>query len=386
MTDLPIVQFVARPGIIDLGWGHPDPELLPTEGLREAASRVFDRYGPDALAYGYAAGPGPLIEWLCRHLGVIDGRAPTPDSVLVTAGNSHALDQVATLLTQPGDCVLVESPTYYLALRILRDHGLELVAVPSDAEGLRVDTLATTTAALRRQGHRVPLLYCVPTFNNPTGISLSPERRRRLVELAAETGLVIVEDDVYRELAYDGPPPPSLWSLGLPGTVVRLGSFSKSLAPGLRAGYLTANKGIVDRFRDAGLLDSGGGVSHFPSLLVAEFARTGEYEANVERLRATYRERRDALVATLSAAVDREAAWQRPAGGYFIWLTLAHGEDARALLKRAESAGTSFMLGETFYVEPEQGDGRSLRIAFTRYPTPTLGEAARRLGSAIRAA
>ena len=384
MPDLPVRQFVTRDGIIDLAWGHPAPELLPVDGLRRAADRVFDRYGTDALTYGYAAGPGPLIAWLCEHLGSIDARSPTPESVIATAGNSHALDQVATLLTAPGDCVLVESPTYYLAARILRDHPLELVPVSSDRDGMRVEALRTTVAALRREGRRVRLLYCVPTFNNPTGASLSLVRRQQLVDFAAEERVVVVEDDAYRELSYDGPPPPSLWSMATPGTVVRLGSFSKSLAPGLRSGYLTADPPTVDRIRDSGLLDSGGGVSHFTSLLVAEFARSGDYATNVEGLRSAYRERRDALLAALSVCLDGRVSWRRPDGGYFVWLTLAPGEDSEALLARAESAGTSFMTGRTFYVAPSPVDGgRSLRLAFTRYAPELLAEAARRLASAL---
>ena len=386
MPNLPILQFVARDGIIDLAWGHPSPELLPVDGLRRAADRVLDRYGTDALTYGYAAGPGPLIDWVCARVGVIDGRRPAPESVLITGGNSHALDQVATLLTDPGDCVLVESPTYHLAVRIFRDHPVELVPVPSDGEGLSVDALPETTAAIRRRGGRVRLLYCVPTFNNPTGISLSPERRRKLVEFAAAEDVVIVEDDAYRELSYETPAPPSLWSLAAPGTVVRLGSFSKSLAPGLRAGYLTANADIVERFRDGGLLDSGGGVSHFTSLIVAEFGRTGEYAINVEHLRAVYCERRDALTAALSAELDNEVEWRMPQGGYFLWVTLCREIDTRVLLPRAEAAGTSFMPGPTFFIGPDDADGlRSLRVAFTRYPPAMLGEAARRLALAIRA-
>ncbi len=205
-----LTQFHLRPGIIDLGWGHPNPDLLPVEGIRAAAAGALERYGPDALTYGDAAGPGPLIEWICERLTEIDARAPRPGEVLISAGSSHAIDQLATLLTVPGEVVLVESPTYHLAVRILRDHPLELVAIPFDGGGLRVDTVADTLARLRRAGRRVRVLYTVPTFHNPTGISLAPDRRRALVELAAAEGLLIVEDDAYRELAYDGPPPPSL--------------------------------------------------------------------------------------------------------------------------------------------------------------------------------
>jgi 2-aminoadipate transaminase len=381
-TRLPVGQFVARDGIIDLGWGHPDPDLLPVDGIRRASARALDRYGPDALNYGYPAGPGPLIAWLCDRLGEVDARPPTPDGVVVTAGNSQGLDQVATLLTAPGEVVLVESPTYYLALRIFRDHPVELTPVAADHHGLRVDVLADTLSRLRRRGRRVSLLYTVPTFNNPMGVSLGAERRQRLVDLAAEEQITIVEDDVYRELSYDGRAPASLWSLAPPGVVVRLGSFAKSLAPGLRTGYITSDPATTTRIRDSGLLDSGGGISHFAALVVAEFAASGDYARNVERLRAAYRARRDALISALSDRLEGRAHWLPPAGGYFVWLTLPLGQDAAALLPLAESEGTSYVPGANFYTRPSDGH-RSLRLAFSRYPEETLTEAVRRLAVAV---
>ena len=248
---LPLIQFVERPGIIDLGWGHPDPTLVPVDPLRTAAGRALDRYGPDALAYGTPAGPGPLIEAIRERLRVTDGRAPAPDEVLITGGTSPALDQVATLLTEPGDVVLVEVPTYHLAIRIFRDHPLRLVPIPSDADGLRPDAVAAALRDVREGGDRPRLLYTVPTHHNPTGRTLLATRRSELVALAEREGITIVEDDAYRELSYDGPPPPSLWSLGAPGTVVRLGTFAKSIAPGMRVGFATADAATISRFADA---------------------------------------------------------------------------------------------------------------------------------------
>lgn len=379
---LPVTQFVNRPGIIDLGWGHPDPDLLPVDGLRRAAGRVFDQFGPDALNYGYAAGPGPLIACIRDRLRQIDGRAPESNSVAISAGNSHALDQVATLLTRPGDVVLVEAPTYHLAVRILRDHPLELVAVPTDAGGLQVDALAAVVSQLRQRNRTVRLLYIVPTFHNPTGVSLAPERRQQLVQFAQAAEVLIVEDDAYRELSYDGAAPPSLWSLAQPGVVVRLGSFAKSLAPGLRVGFITADPSLVTRIRDSGVLDSGGGISHFSALVVAEFMGSGDYARNVERLREAYRRRRDALLAALAEHLANRASWRRPAGGYFAWLTLPPGHDAATDLPAAEREGTAYMPGATFYLGAGEGGG-SLRLAFSRYAPELLVEAAGRLARAI---
>ncbi|HSL95389.1 MAG TPA: PLP-dependent aminotransferase family protein, partial [Thermoleophilia bacterium] len=220
-------QAVVRPGIIELRWGTPDLSLLPVEEVGAAAREMLRLVGPPALDYG-----------------TNEGRPPGPDEIAITDGISPALHQVAGLLVRPGDAVLVEDPGYRLALGLLRDLGFEPVGVPFDTGGLDVGRLSGLLAGVREQGLRPRLLYTVPTFHNPTGVSLADERRRRLVELAVEEDLLIVEDDVYRELWYDRPSPPSLWSLarevdGGADHVVRLGSFSKSLAPGLRCGFLT---------------------------------------------------------------------------------------------------------------------------------------------------
>lgn len=381
---LPLVQFVARPGIIDLAWGHPDPELLPVDALRDVPARVFEKYGTDALNYGYAAGPGPLISWLTQRLAAIDARGASPDELAITAGASMALDQITTLFTRPGDVVLVEEPTYHLAVRILRDHPVELVPVSMDQDGLQVDALQATLAGVRSRGSRVAFLYTIPTFHNPTGAALSLDRRRQLVDIAASEHLLIVEDDAYRELSFDGPAPPSLWSLAEPGTVIRLGSFAKSLAPGLRSGFISADPDTISRVADSGVLDSGGGISHFSSLVVAEFAASGEYDRHVDRLRAAYRERRDALLSALSTHLQDDASWHRPGGGYFVWLTLTAPTPVAALVEAVEAEGMSFMPGEIFSLDNSSGI-QSMRLSFSRYPPHLLVEAAARLATALRA-
>jgi 2-aminoadipate transaminase len=382
MTELfPNTQMLQRPGIIDLAWGHPSPMLLPLAELQRAATSMIERRGAAALAYGAEQGAGPLLTWLHERIGRIEGRALAPDEITTTAGNSDALDQICALWTRPGDVVLVETPTYHLAVRIMRDHPLELVPVPADESGLRVDALAATLAELRRDGRRPRMLYLVPTFNNPTGASLSAERRDALVELAAAEELLIVEDDVYRELAYDRPAPPSLWSRAPSGVVARLGSFAKTLAPGMRVGWLTAGPELVSRLVKSGLRDSGGGINHFAAMTAAEFCAEGRFEAHVAGLRAAYRARRDALLAALSASLPAGCGVRAPAGGYFVWVTLPAGLEAAALLSYAEAHGMSYLPGSRFHLD---GRGTSaLRLAFSYYSETELVEAARRLGAAL---
>lgn len=383
MIPLPIGQRVVAPGVIDLGWGHPDPALLPVEEMRRACEGALGRYGAEALEYGSVAGPGPLLEWLIDRMAVIEGRAPAPEELLITTGISGGLDLVLSALTRPGDTVLVESPTYYLAIRILRDRGLELLPVPCDEAGMIVDGLTGRLEELERSGVRPRALYTVPTFNNPSGSSLAGERRKALVDLAAAEGLTILEDDVYRDLAYDGASPRSLWSLAAAGTVARLGSFSKSLAPGLRLGWLTADRALVRRLVQGGLLDSSGGVNHFTALAVSALCQAGDFEAHTARLRQAYRERRDSLVSALRQHLPDRCRCVPPGGGFFVWVELPDAIDAQLLLPRAEAAGVSFQPGHRFHSD---GGGRHhLRLAFSLYPPSQLAEGARRLGEAIRA-
>jgi 2-aminoadipate transaminase len=384
MLDLPTIQLIRRPGIIELGWGHPNAALLPVDGMRQAAADALDRWGADALNYGADQGAGPLLAWLSQRIARTEGRVPAQGEIMITGGVSQALDQICTLCTQPGDIALVESPTYHLAIRILRDHPLELISIPADEHGLRIDALAETIAELRRAGRRPRLLYCVPTFHNPTGTSLLADRRAALVELATNERLLIIEDDVYRELSYDSPALPSLWSLAAPDTVVRLGSFAKSLAPGVRLGWLTAGPNIAGRLIGSGLLDSGGGINHLTSLMVTAFCASGQYDQQIARLRDSYRARRDALLAGLAADLPASCTWTTPGGGFFVWVRLPEGLDAAALLPRAEAAGVAYLPGALFH--NGGGGTNTLRLAFSLYDPDELAEAARRLGRVIREA
>jgi DNA-binding transcriptional MocR family regulator len=225
------------------------------------------------------------------------------------------------------------------------------------------------------------MLYCVPTFHNPTGVSLSMERRRALLEVAARVGFLVLEDDVYRELAFDGPPPPSLWSMDTEGVVVRLGSFAKSLAPGMRLGWLTGPAPLIAKITGGGVLDSGGAANHFTSIVVAQFCLNGSFERHVERLRNAYHTRRDALAAALTRHLPAGSMALRPAGGFFTWVTLPAGSNTTTLLADAEAHGVAYIPGAKFYLD---GAGsNTLRLAHSLYGPDDLREAAKRLGASL---
>jgi len=380
-SDAPLGQYVPVRGVIDLAWGHPDPTLLPVQQLREATHRAMERHGPDILEYGSTAGSPPLIDFICARLAETDARAPSPDQVVITSGASQGLDLVATLLLKPGETVLLDVPTYHLAISIFGDHPVRLQAVPSDADGIVLDDLARVVAALRRDGERPRLLYSIPTFHNPTGRSVSLERRTALVAFAAEQGLLIAEDDTYRELSYDGPPPPSLWALDDAGAVVRIGSFAKSVAPGLRLGYVTATPEIATRMANGGLLDSGGGMNHFAATVLAEYAASGDYLRQVERFRDAYRLQRNRLLQGLATNLP-DATCVPPGGGFFVWVQLPPGLDVDALGSIAIEEGMAFLPARRFFLDGGEAPN-ALRMAFSMYPPEMLEEAIVRLGAAV---
>ncbi|MFY1692573.1 PLP-dependent aminotransferase family protein [Plantactinospora sp. WMMB782] len=380
---LPVVQFRSRAGSIDLGWGHPHPAALPVDAWAEATRSALRRHGAAALTYGHAAGPGPLIEWLCERLGEVDAVPPEPGQVFVSAGASHALDLVAAVLCRPGDVVLVDSPTYHLALRVIADHRVDTVPAPADEDGIDPAATGDLIRAITRQGRRVAMLYLVPTFNNPTGRSLPAERRAALLAMAASTGVTVVEDDTYRELAYPAPAPPSLFSAAEPGTVVRIGSFAKSVAPGLRLGWLTGARSTVGAVTERGYVDSGGGVNHASALTMAEFAAGGAYRRHVAAIRVRYRRQRDALVAAVREELP-QAEFGLPGGGWFLWLRLPHPHAGTALLPYAQAAGVGYVPGRKFFVA-DTGH-RHLRLSYSMCDPETLAEAVRRLAGAYRAA
>lgn len=383
MNFFPTIQRSVKSGVIDLAWGQPDPNLLPVEEMRRAADVALSEFGWQMLDYGAEAGAGPLLDYLRERIQQREGRALSSDQIIVTAGNSDALDQICNFRTQPGDTVLIEAPTYHLAVKILRDHHLDIVPVATDDGGLRVDHLQETLADLKQHNIRPRFLYTIPTFHNPTGASLSDGRRRGLLKVAEQEDLLLVEDDVYRELAYDAPAPPSLWSLAPDGVVLRMGSFAKSLAPGVRLGWLTGSKDFLERLTQGGLRDSGGGVNHFTAMTVAAMCREGLYDSQVEKLRTAYRTRRD----TLSEAIARElpeASFTKPSGGFFIWLKMPERVDTQVLRARAPDHGVDFIHGARFFTDGENGTN-NLRFAFSLYPPEELDEAMKRLRSAIDA-
>ena len=384
-SSLPSLLISIPEGVLDLGWGHPSPHLHPTEALQIASERVLSRQSAVPLQYGAVQGFGPLLEGLADFLSSQDAYgnlSVDPASLFLTAGASQGIDLATTIFAQSGDTVFVEEPTYYLIGRIFLDHGLKVVGVPTDRDGLDVDALEL----MLLDGHRPRLLYVIPAYQNPTGATLAPERRRRLIRLAQRYGFTILADEVYQLLHYGLPPPPPLVTMDDTddGCVVSLGSFSKILAPGLRLGWVHSSPGIIQRFVDSGVAASGGGLSHFAAAVAQATLDLGLLQENIANLRRIYTMRRDAVARILTTDLAGQVEFHQPDGGYFFWLTLADAVDAEELLPIAQKAGVSYRPGTAFSSGGLFRD--SLRISFSLYDVGDLAEALYRLGQAIRSA
>jgi 2-aminoadipate transaminase len=363
-----------NPEAVFFGGGVPPTEAIPVARLREGADRAWAD-GAETLLYGEVRGYRPLRELIVERMAA-RGAIVDPADVLITNGAQQGIDLAARIFVDPGDLVLTEEPTFMDALRVFRSHDAEPVGVPVDDEGLQVDVLA---ALLDRLPKRPKFLYTMPTYQNPMGVSMSTARRRALVDLARERGLVIVEDDPYGDLSYDGDPPPMLKSLD--PEVIFLGTFSKVLAPGLRVGWVASSP----RLREAFFNVKEGTDIHNERIMTRTVfhAARGFLDEHVATTREIYRARRDAMLAGLEREMPAGVRWTTPGGGFFLWVTLPEQCETDAMLPDATDRGVIYLPSSWFY--PDRSWTRSLRLNFSAQPEERIAEAMRRLAETIRA-
>ncbi len=361
------VQAAGPPGTISLIYGLPDPATFPADDLRRAADEVLHTRSTLALQYGPEQGYGPLIDYIRRKLASDEGLEVERQQIILTGGSAQALDHLCTLFTRPGDIALVEAPTYHETLQLFRDHGLRPLQIPTDASGLKVDALARRLEALAHRGERARLLYTIPNYQNPSGITLSAERRPPILALAERFELLIVEDDVYRDLTYGDKPPASFYALDKGRRVLRIGSFSKILAPALRMGWMLGPPGLITRMIGSGLRCMGGGANPLVANILATYCDQGNLEPHIEELRLVYRERRDAMLQALDQWMPDRVTWTYPGGGFFIWLGLPPPLHATEVASLARKAKLLLPVGDPFFAETPTG--QYIRLAFS-YVTP----------------
>ncbi|MFC4033671.1 PLP-dependent aminotransferase family protein [Streptomyces polygonati] len=354
-----ILALTARPEVISFAGGLPAPELFDAEGIRAAYDRVLAEQPGKALQYSTTEGDPALRTAVAGRL-TLRGLPTEADDLVVTSGSQQALALLATTLLEPGDVVLVENPTYLAALQCFGFAGARVVAVPTDDDGVIPEALEELV--LRE---RPKLLYLIPNFQNPTGRTLPLARRRAVASVAGRHGLWIAEDDPYGELRFDGREEPWIASLDdAADRTVLLGSFSKIMAPGMRLGWLRAPAGLARACviaKQAADLHT----STVDQAAAARYLADRDLDAHLDRVRAAYRGRRDALLAGLPAALPAGSAWNRPEGGMFVWVRLPAGHDATELLRSAITYDIAFVPGAPFFAaEPDPG---SLRMSFTTH-------------------
>lgn len=350
---------------ISFARGAPSPDLLPVEAIREATARALEDDWKTALSYGVGIGhPG-----LCERIASIHG-IPT-GGVMVTNGSLEAGAMVFRHLVSPGDRVAVEQPSYDRTLLLLEQLGAEFVPIPLEADGMDVDAVE---AAL--EAGPLKLLHAIPNFHNPAGCTLSEEKRRRLVALAAEHGFTIFEDDPYREISFGDPPPPTMLSIDEAGRVIHSSSYSKTVSPGIRVGFLAGPEemiGSLARTANENYISP----NMLAGSLVLQLYESGAYERNLEVVNEKLAERRDALVTALGNHLP-QAEFEVPGGGYFLWADLGEGADTVALAERSKEAGAPFIPGTDFMLD---GGWSQLRFSFASVPPESIDEGVGRIAS-----
>jgi 2-aminoadipate transaminase len=374
-----LFSVASRPEVVSLAGGMPFVQALPMDAIGEMSARLIRERGAQALQYGSGQGDPTLREQIIevmREVG-IEGH---PDEVVVTPGSQMALDIVVRIFCDPGDVVLVEAPSYVGALGVFRAYECDVIHVAMDNEGLLPSALEETIAAVRASGRKIKLLYTIPSFHNPAGVTQGPQRRSEILAIAQRAGILILEDDPYGLLGFDGGPPPRAIRADESDGVIYLGSFSKTIASGIRVGWALAPHGVREKL----VLASESAIlcpSNLAQFTVSEYLATQPWRQQIKVFQEIYRERRDALLDALKTYMPEGTTWTVPGGGFYSWLTLPQGLDSKAMLPRAIAALVAYVPGTGFYVD---GQGQhELRLSYC-YPDPDrIREGVRRLGAVM---
>ncbi len=376
-----LFAVASRPEVVSLAGGMPYTTALPLDAVGKLLSDLLATRGAQALQYGSGQGDPVLRELICEVMA-LEGVVGSPDDVVVTVGSQQALDLVTRIFCDPGDVVLAEAPSYVGALGTFAAYQAEVVHVAMDADGLVPEALREAIAAAAAAGKRTKFLYTIPNFHNPAGTSLSDVRRDEVLAICVEAGLLVLEDNPYGLLGFDGPPVRAIRARSESEHVLYLGSFSKTFAPGLRVGWVLAPHAVREKL----VLASEASVLCPPALnqlAIVDYLSTQDWQGQVEVFKGLYRERRDAMLDELTTQMPAGTSWTRPAGGFYVWTTLPAGLDAKIMQPRALTARIAYVPGIGFYAD---GAGRrELRLSYC-FPEPDrIREGVRRLAGVVEA-
>jgi 2-aminoadipate transaminase len=377
-----VFDISMRPGLVSLAGGSPYLQSLPLDRLAATAATIIADEGLTALQYGSGQGTEELRTQVCEVMaaeGILDA---LPQNVVITAGSQSAQDVATKVFCNPGDVVLVENPTYVGALNTFEAYQVQVETVEMDSAGLVPDLLEAKIKALQAEGKSIKFLYTIPNFNNPSGITLAAERRQQVVDICRNANILVLEDNPYGLLRFDGEPLPPLRAAN-PADVIYMGSFSKIFAPGLRIGWALVPEHLQRRY----YLASEAVTLCPPTLnqmLVSAYLRDYDWKGQIETYRGLYAERCRAMLAALEEHMPAGASWTSPEGGFFVWVTLPEGVDTYPLLKKAIDAGVVFIPGAAF--TPSAEPSNKLRLAFSAVPPDAIAEGVRRLAPVLREA
>lgn len=371
----------APDGAIAFDSGHASPSVLPD--LTAAATRALTEHRDETLQYAPRPGLPELRRWIAGYM-TADGCLTNADEILVTNGAKHAIDLICRLLLDEGDAIVVTAPTYFTAIPIFKSFGVSFVEVGQDRDGLDVEELSAALAQLVREKRPMPkLIYNVPDFHNPTGVSMSVARRRALVELARRHDIAVVEDSPYRQVRFEGESVPPLKAFDTDGHVFLIGTFSKLMAPGLRVGWVAAPPPLIARLIQ---LKSDGGSCPLTQRMIVDFCTSGALDAHTTRVQDTYRARRDRMVAAMRRELPA-ASFDVPEGGYYLWLELPAGTDADEVARLARDAGVVVLPGSKFFARGDVAHPKHcVRVAFSHATADEIDEGVRRLAAAYGSA
>ncbi|WP_050981318.1 aminotransferase-like domain-containing protein [Caldisericum exile] len=377
-----LLKLVESPDIISFAGGMPDPNLFPKEILGEIAKEVFVNHGGKALQYGPTEGVKPLRETIVKMMQEEGIKNVGLENVLVTTASQQALDLIAKVFVDPGDTVIVEAPSYVGGLQALQAFQANFVTVPLDEEGIKTDILEEKIKELQGKGVNIKLIYVIPNFQNPAGVTLSLERRKELLRISHTYEIPIIEDDPYGEIRFEGEKFPSLLELDQIGNVIGLRTFSKILAPGFRLGWIIANATAISKLalaKQAADLCSPSSTQY----IADKFIRDGYMNDYLDKVRKVYKEKKDTMLNAMEKYFPKEVTWTKPHGGMFVWVETPEYIDTDALfIEAVKEKKVAYVIGSAFY--PYGEDKRHMRLNFTLSTLEQIDEGIKRLGELLQ--
>jgi 2-aminoadipate transaminase len=376
-----LLKLTQSPGFISLAGGLPNPDAFPVDIIHECIEKVFQTNIQNALQYGTTEGLPQLRNELALRMRERKGIDCELHDIIITSGAQQALSFVAFNLLDPGDTYITSAPTYLGALQAFQAYQGNCECIPMNDEGIDIESLRRNLKRLHRTGITPKFLYAVATFQNPSGESISLEHRKELLEIASEYDFVIVEDDPYGELVFEGNPIPSIKSLDTKGRVIYIGTFSKVLAPGFRLAWIIGSEEIINRFsltkQSADLCSN-----MFVQYVAYEYIKGGYLDIQIKHIKQLYKHKRDVMIKALKEYFPKEAKWTVPGGGMFLWVTLPKNVNTRLMFKRAVAKQVAYVVGDAFY--PDSSNYNSMRLNFSYSDDDTMREGIKRLAEVIR--